>query len=425
MTDARPILTAQERSLFRTLAARVREIADHPDMPARRRRLREHNALRGDRPLVLVSPEGSWVELIPPSVGPVTTHPMLQSWEMQLRRKIYWWDHLRDDGAIDPYFDVGIRAAWTGYGVDIPYHHGADRGSHVWEAPLKNLAGDLERLVHRRITIQHQETAADLHLAADLFGDLLPARLRGSHWWTMGLTWEAIKLYGMEPFLAALAEDPEGVHRLLGFLRDDLMGIIDQVEAQGGFGLNNASDGVCSGGFGTTDELPGADFDGRVLARHRWGFAESQETVGVSPRMFARHILPFQIPLLARFGLNGYGCCEPVHQRLDAILAQVPNLRRLSVSPWADMELTAERIGKSMVFSRKPNPALVCARFAEAEIREDLARTARLADRTCLEIILKDTHTVQHEPWRIRRWIELAYQAIGVSPEPLALRPAA
>jgi hypothetical protein len=295
----------------------------------------------------------------------------------------------------------------------------------VWEAPLKDLDADLARLRHRTITVLHQETLADLQLAGDLFGDLLPARLRGSHWWTSGLTWDAIRLTGMEPFLAALAEDPDGVHRLLAFLRDDQLGLIDQLEAQGGFGLNNACDGVCSGGFGASDELPGHGFDGRVLARHRWGFAESQETVGVSPRMFERHILPFQVPLLERFGLNGYGCCEPVHQRLDAILKHVPRLRRLSVSPWADMERTAERIGASVIFSRKPNPALVCVGFAEEEIRKDLAATARLAGRTRMEIVLKDTHTVEHQPWRLRRWIELAYQAVGVAPEPLDGRCAA
>ena len=60
MREPRPIPTADDRRTLRALAARVREIADDPMMPARRRRLSEHNALRGDRPLVLVNPEIVW-----------------------------------------------------------------------------------------------------------------------------------------------------------------------------------------------------------------------------------------------------------------------------------------------------------------------------------------------------------------------------
>ena len=36
---------------------------------------------------------------------------------------------------------------------------------------------------------------------------------------------------------------------------------------------------------------------------------------------------------LETFGLNCYGCCEGVHLRIDAILKDVPRLRRVSVAP--------------------------------------------------------------------------------------------
>ena len=48
-------------------------------------------------------------------------------------------------------------------------------------------------------------------------------------------------------------------------------------------------------------------FAGKVRTIDMWGFAESQETVGVSPRMFAEFIFPDQLPILERFGLNCYG----------------------------------------------------------------------------------------------------------------------
>jgi hypothetical protein len=76
-----------------------------------------------------------------------------------------------------------------------------------------------------------------------------------------------------------------------------------------------------------------------------WGFCESQETVGVSPTMFGEFIFPYKLPILEKFGLNCYGCCEPVDKRIDYIL-KIPNIRRISVSPWADQRTIAERFGK-------------------------------------------------------------------------------
>ncbi|MDP7287961.1 MAG: hypothetical protein QGH94_08205, partial [Phycisphaerae bacterium] len=76
-----------------------------------------------------------------------------------------------------------------------------------------------------------------------------------------------------------------------------------------------------------TDELPQADFTGRVRLIDMWGFCESQETVGVSPEMFEEFVFPYQMPILERFGLNCYGCCEPLDNRWH-VVKRFPRLRR-------------------------------------------------------------------------------------------------
>jgi hypothetical protein len=131
--------------------------------------------------------------------------------------------------------------------------------------------------------------------------------------------------------------------------------------------------------------------------------------VGVSPAMFGEFIFPYQVPLMEKFGLVCYGCCEGVHARLDYLL-RVPHLRRISVSPWADQRKLAERLGRNYIFSRKPNPAQVCVSFNEDAIRADLRETLSIAGHGVLEIILKDTHTVQHKPERLTRWVEIALE---------------
>ena len=78
-----------------------------------------------------------------------------------------------------------------------------------------------------------------------------------------------------------------------------------------------------------------------------WGFCESQETVSVDPELFAEFVLPYQMPILERFGLNCYGCCEGLDSRWDYI-RHIPNLRRVSVSPWADEAKMAEQLGSGL-----------------------------------------------------------------------------
>jgi hypothetical protein len=65
-----------------------------------------------------------------------------------------------------------------------------------------------------------------------------------------------------------------------------------------------------------------------------------------------------------------------------------------------------------LVLARKPNPTLVCSEFREEAIRADLRETLRLAGHRPLCFVLKDTHTVQGEPWRLRRWVELALEEV-------------
>ena len=72
-------------------------------------------------------------------------------------------------------------------------------------------------------------------------------------------------------------------------------------------------------------------------------------------------------------------------------------------------------LGRRYVYCRKPNPALISTqRFDEESIRADLNATLSAAAAQCnLEIVMKDVHTLVNEPWRLRRWVELAREACG------------
>ena len=86
-----------------------------------------------------------------------------------------------------------------------------------------------------------------------------------------------------------------------------------------------------------------------------WVFVASQETTAVGPRQFDEFMLQYQIPIMAPFGLVAYGCCEDLTRKID-VLRQIPNLRRIAVSPMADVAQCAEQIGQDYVFSYRPSP---------------------------------------------------------------------
>jgi hypothetical protein len=401
-------VSPKDRTILRDLAERVAAIAALPVQKERAQLWLEHNALKPTRPVVLAQPEGAWTELVPDSALQCEDE-LLRGWEQQLRCSLFRGLSMPDDQPVTGTVYVQWVKDVSDWGVQTEYTRGENRGSYRWDAPIKSEA-DFARLRQRTIRLDRAASQRNLELATELLGDLVPVRMHGSFWWSAGLTWALISLRGLEQIMLDLYDNPGLLHRLMAFLRDDMAQFMDTVEAEGALSLNNGVDSyVGSGGIGHTDQLPAPGFDGRVRLKDLWGLGESQEFVGVGPAHFEEFALQYQLPLLARFGLVCYGCCEPLDKKFDAVLRRVPNLRRVSVSPWCDRALAAEKLRDRYLYSWKPNPAMICAPSVDWGFVEKTTRETILQARGCrLELVMKDTHTVHHEPARFTRWCELA-----------------
>ena len=414
MTDAKPhspsvaaeILPACEIEILRELAHRVAELASRDIEREKRELWYAHNSLHNVRPMIFCDPENGWHEIIRQEDFRCRT-PLGRHWEWVLRREIVWGDFIRDDRVVTGVFDVGYEATETGWGVDERRIGGEGGGAYTWDPPIKDLS-DLSALRYPEISVDFAATERLLDCAREVFSDILQVRLHHYWVWSVGLTLTLVKLRGLEQMMVDMIENPEGLHRLMAFLRDGTVARLEYLEREGLLCLNNGGEYVGSGGFGWTRELPQPDFTGTVRLKDLWGMAESQETVSVSPAMFGEFVFPYQLPILERFGLNCYGCCEPVDSRWH-IIRQVPNLRRVSVSPWCNVGAMAEHLQDRYILSLKPNPAYLGSRVFEEdaarnELREKLSRA-----RGCrVEIIMKDCHTIGGDPQRVRRWVEIA-----------------
>jgi hypothetical protein len=407
-TLARYSLNQRDRLILRELAQQVAELAERPVEKEKRELWYRHNALESTRPLVFCDPENGWNEILTPDTLRCEGG-LARAWEWYLRREVFWGAHMRDDKVIEAVFNVGHVYTETEWGLRETRIGGEGGGSWRWEAPLKTY-DDMDKLRFPQITVDYEATQELLQLAQETFGDILQVRLKTVWWWSFGMTQTLVYLRGLEQIMYDMVDCPEGVHRLMAFLRDGHAARLDFLEKNGLLFLNNDGTYVGSGGFGWTHELPQPDFSGHVRPIDMWGFAESQETVGISASMFEEFIFPYQLTLLERFGLNCYGCCEPLDSRWH-VVKKFPRLRRVSMSPWANVEVMAERLGNRYIFSWKPHPGVLAAdTFDEEFVRQTLRQGLNVLKKNdCrVEIIMKDCHTIRHDPQRVTRWVQIA-----------------
>lgn len=395
-----------DRAILRELAKQAAELAARPIEQEKRELWYKHNALAPTRPVIFCDPENGWNEIITPDQIKCEGR-LARGWEMFLRKTIFWGAEMCDDKVITPEFYVSHVHVQSDYGFPETNIGGDNGGSYTWDAPVKSYA-DLDKLRTPTITVDYESTDHLIGLAEDTLGDILNVKLHTAWWWSFGLTMRAIRLRGLEQIMLDMYDNPDLLHRLMAFLRDSFSARFEFFEKNGLFCLNNGGDYVGSGGFGWTNELPQPDFDGRVRTMDMWGFSESQETVGVSPALFEEFVFQYQLPLLERFGLNCYGCCEPVDTRWR-ILERIPRLRRVSVSPWSNVDKMAEYLGDRYIFSLKPNPSeLAEPTFDEERIRAGLRRTFEVTRNCRVEAIMKDNHTICNDPSRVIRWVQIA-----------------
>jgi hypothetical protein len=178
--------------------------------------------------------------------------------------------------------------------------------------------------------------------------------------------------------------------------------------------MNNDSTYNNSGGNSYTDELPAGGFNPeRVRPCDMWASAESQSFALVGPKQHAEFALQYEKRLLEPFGLTGYGCCEDLTHKLEDIFS-IPNMRRISISPFADVDLCAPKLGGDYIFSWKPHPSHLVGAFDEERIRRYIRHTIEVAQKNncVLEMILKDTHTCEFVPERFDRWTQIAREEV-------------
>lgn len=411
-------LTKHDKEILRELGKRKLEIANEPCMEEKKKLWYKHNSLKSERPMVILESGGVGKEFLDES-SLKCEEKWARDIEFYLRSEILHYEKIGDDKVVDPFIRCNWKVDISDIGVKIDIERGVDiQGKTLgfkWNPPLKNLKNDFEKLKYQKFTVDREETFAWKSFLEEVFEGILPVVIRGSFWWSMGFTQIAIYLVGLDNFMLFMYDDPEGIHKLMRFLKENKLFLAKGLEKEGVLTLNNENDYIGSGSYGFTDELPQKDWKKEDIVRLKdlWALLESQETVGISPQMFEEFIAPYYREIAQYFGLIYYGCCEPTHSIWESI-KKINNLRSVSISPWCNQSFMAEMLGKNYIFSRKPPPSLLSTGFFdENAIREDIRKTLNVAKKCNIEFIMKDLHTVNNQPQRMSRWVQIVYEEIS------------
>jgi hypothetical protein len=422
-------MAKKDRQILRDLAKRVAQIAALPVQAERIRLWKRHNSLRPERPMILVFPEGSWRELMPPEALECRGRKAREI-ERSLRIRIYTHDHFRDDTVVERTWFVGKAVSHTGWGPEPKRIRSSDPTGAYRLDPIILKPSDLKKLRRPEVVYDEKATRENLALAQDLFDGILDVRLKGVAHVSFHLMNIYIHYRGLGETMLDMYENPGMLHDAMAFLEDAYRGLVRRWRALRLLDLNNDNTYHSSGGNGWTDEMPrhvaqppsaakrksqaGAPVPHqRIEPADMWASAESQELALVSPEMHMSFAMQYESRLLEPFGLTGYGCCEPLERKMDLVLA-LPRIRRISIAPSADVQMCAEKIGRRAIFSWKPQPSMLVGEFDPRKVRRYIRRTldAASANGCTLEMILKDTHTCEHHPERFTRWTEIARELV-------------
>jgi len=402
-------ISKKDKEILKSLAFKVREFALEEKNLEKKKLWYEHNELKLKKPLIFCDPENGWNEIITEDMLNCSGK-LARRWEVVLLKEIFYGQSMQDDKPIELFFDLSYvykESDWIGRRVISGGLHG---GSYKWEGQIRNLE-DISKINFPKIEVDYKTTLEGLNLANDIFEGILIPRIKGQWWWTLGLTYELASLVGLENMFLYFYDNTELVYTVLDKLYEGTLSKIRFLEENSLLSQNNDDSYVGSGGFGYTRQLTAGDFP--IKTKDMWGFAESQETVSVSPEMFEKFIFPYQLKILSQFGLNSYGCCEPLNKRWY-IIKNIPNLRRVSVSKWADSLKMAEYLEDKYIYSYKPSPTdLAVHNINEDYIRTNIRDFLETTKGCIIEIIMKDNHTIGNNPENVKKWVNIVREEIG------------
>ena len=234
----------------------------------------------------------------------------------------------------------------------------------------------------------------------EALGDAMEVRLTCGVPLGAGLGGTAVNLRGLGQLMYDMMDRPDLVHRLMSHLRDGVLKAHKAVEETGLLTLNN------SGPMYTSDPPRDDARPGNITIGDLWTGSESQEFQEVSPTMWEEFLLSYQLPILSKFWLSSYGCCENLTRKIKGVLS-IPSLRVFVCSAWTDLQKVVDAVGdRYTIMWREKASEIVFNDMTY--IRRNQEEAMRMAQGCHVQIVLRELQTLNGRPERLKEWSDSA-----------------
>ncbi len=410
--------TAKEKEIIRSLAAQYMDIASLPIQQQKLDHIKRFNRLEKVRPLVTAF-QLPWNELnVSGELTCVCSNRYLRGIENFFRHQIYSYNHFAYmlDMVIEPFLTIPFVAHNTGYGMQQQEDTAiTDEKNDVISHHYKNQfleEEDVEKIKEMQISYDPDASRELKQAVEQLLGDIIPIHQAGGIYIRCQMWDELAEMMGVEDAYYDIIDRPEFIHAIMERMTSSALSGIAQANK---FGLFNSSENYshCSPTY--SDELLPSFMGGKeFLSKNCWAFGMAQLFTSVSPDVTAEFEIPYISKIAEQFGSVYYGCCERLDDRLD-LIETIPNIKKVSCSPWNDKARFAQNLNPKLIMSQKPNPAFLAGSgFDEDIVRNDIIETLEAAKSNNLnvEFLLKDVSTVKYDPQRVDRWAKIVTQTI-------------
>ena len=341
---------------------------------------------------------------------------MLRNIEDGLRKLIYKYKHFPADMVLTPYITFPAAIENSGYGLHVTEEtlkidEKSNVSSHKYSNQFEN-DEDIEKIKDMYISYDSEETARRNNMLADILHDIAPVREKGISFHS-GL-WDFVSMYMcVEDIYLDLIDRPDFLHRIMEKMTHSIISGIKQANA---LKIHDTSTNSCHCTYTYSEKcLPDRYTVNEGVSYNCRTFGMAQLFTSVSKSVTEEFEIPYISEIASYLGNIYYGCCEKLSDRLD-VISKIPNLRKISCSPWSEPDEFAETIPKNIVMSVKPNPAFLAApSLDEYAIKKNIqvALDAAKRNNVCVEFLLKDISTVKYCPERLEKWNNIVMDMVN------------
>ena len=334
--------------------------------------------------------------------------------EWSLRQRIWAAEHIGDDHIVwAAVFIPAVVKRAADWGVPLEWKSTGDElGAKSIVAPFAD-GIDGKRIAFRDFQIDEAGTRHRVEKARALTGGRLAVHVQ---WPSLGHSpFEvATEMRGMQVLLMDTIDAPEKVEELMEVITTAYEAHHARREREGRLNVFSMDGGECIAANiwrAHAWRSPGIGRGAKPELSDEWAYVSAQSAAGLGPEAFERFVHRHNARLARLFAKQTvyYHGCERLDHKLG-VLATLPNLRRLHVSPWSSVAAARDEFRGKVVLEVHSHPGKVFFTMTPDDMRREIRGLIDAAEGVPMDLNLSDINSVNGQPEILTAWAGTAQE---------------